>query len=45
MNLTFVEEKQLLDKFLEFSKFFQSIKSEIYKTKKQSEEKARNHYE
>ena len=43
--LTNEEEKQLLDKIWEFSKFFYSTKSEIYKSKKQSEEKARTHFE
>lgn len=45
LNLTNEEEKILLEKFLEFSKFFNKIKSEMYKNKKQSEEKAKNHYE
>lgn len=44
-NLTYEEEKQLLNKIMEFSKNFYDMKSEIYKSKRQSEEKARNHYE
>lgn len=45
MNLTPEKEKLFLDKIFEFSKFFNSMKTEIYKNKKLSEEKARNHYE
>lgn len=45
LNFTSEEEKFLLDKLLEFSKFFNNIKSDLFKNKKQSEEKAKNHYE
>lgn len=45
INMTYEEENYFFLNILEFAKFFNSVKSELIKNKKDSEEKARNHHE
>lgn len=43
--MTYEEEKNFLVRILEYAKMFNTVKSELNKNKKESEEKGRNHYE